>query len=138
LSEQQTEQEVLAGKVRLLLDIFRRPDGKELTFPEIETKLAERGVSISRSRWQRLLAGSTMFRPDSGLLTALADVFDVDAVYLLKRDAEIDERIEAELALTRSARLAEVQSFAARTLGTVSPDALKELSAILDRYQVEK
>ena len=62
-----------------------------------------------------------------------AAFFDVDADFLVGSDgAEVPPRVSAQLDLVRSMRAAKVKSYAARTLGDISPKALQAISRFLD------
>lgn len=130
-----TDAEVLAAKVALLLDVIRSPSGDIYTFREIENGLRPYGVELSRTRWQRLKIGSPDGRWDDDLKRALAKFFDIDAGYLLERAGDLPKQVEAELKVIRAMKYAEVENFAARTLGPISPEALDELTAVLDKYR---
>jgi hypothetical protein len=68
---------------------------------------------------------------DPDLLAALADFFGVSADFLL-RNGPVPDRLEAQLNLIRAMRLSKVRSFAARTLGDVSPRTLNAITQFLD------
>lgn len=133
--DDRSDNEVLAAKIALLLDVIRSPSGEIYTFREIEDGLSRYGVDLSRTRWHRLKVGSADGRWDVELKTAFSKFFDIDPGYLMERSGDLPKRVEAELNLVRAMRLAEVESFAARTLGEVSPEALNELTAVLAKYR---
>ena len=71
---------------------------------------------------------------DPKLLTALSGLFQVDPSYLLGSDgAEVPERIDAQLEFVKSLRAARVKTFAARTLGDVSPETLRAITEYLNQ-----
>lgn len=133
--DNRSDNEVLAAKVALLLDVIRSPGGEIYTFREIEAGLRKYGVNLSRTRWQRLKVGSPDGRWDDELKQAFSRFFDIDPGYLMERSGDLPQRVAAELNLVRAMKLAEVETFAARTLGEVTPDALDELTAVLSKYR---
>ena len=70
---------------------------------------------------------------DPAVFEGLAAYFDVDTAFLLGADgATTPERVTAQLDLVRSMRAAKVKSYAARTLGDISPKALHAITKFLD------
>ena len=70
---------------------------------------------------------------DPALFEGLATFFDVDAAFLLGEDgAATPAKVSAQLDLVRAMRAAKVKSYAARTLGDISPKALQAISRFLD------
>lgn len=124
----------LARRLNLLLDVAVAERGKPVTFREIQAELAARGVKLSRARWFYMKDGRGRLVSDPALLTALCDIFNVDASYLLQgNDADLPERIDSQLEFVRSLRAARVKSFAVRTLGDVSPETLRAISEYLNK-----
>ncbi|WP_194396238.1 hypothetical protein [Microbacterium atlanticum] len=122
----------LAKRLRLLLDVSTAESGAEPTYSEISAFLEARGTSLSRSRWTYMVNGHRYVR-DPLIVDGLAAFFDVDAPFLLgDEDAPTPEKVNAQLDLIRSMRAARVKSYAARTLGDVSPKALQAISKYLD------
>ena len=75
---------------------------------------------------------------DPAIVDGLAAFFDVDAPFLMGDDgAGTPEKVSAQLDLIRSMRAARVKSYAARTLGDVSPKALKAISKFLDEEMTQ-
>ena len=115
----------LAKRLRLLLDVAIAESGIEPTYSQIAAYLGERGTNLSRSRWT--------YMQDPEVFEGLASFFDVDADFLVGSDgAEVPARVSAQLDLVRSMRAAKVKSYAARTLGDISPKALQAISRFLD------
>ncbi|KHK98834.1 hypothetical protein LK09_08140 [Microbacterium mangrovi] len=130
--ESKAAAEDLAKRLRLLLDVAITETGAEPTHAQIAAFVQDRGVNLSRSRWTYMVNGHRYVQ-DRRLFEALADFFDVDAAFLVgDDDAPMPARVRAQLDLVRSMRAAKVKSYAARTLGDVSPDALKAISRFLD------
>ena len=121
---------LLSQRLRLLVDLHYVEHGVELKYGEVAAALERQGISLSRARWSYMLNGHrTVDDPD--LLAALADFFSVSADFLL-RNGPVPDRLEAQLNLIRAMRLSKVRSFAARTLGDVSPRTLNAITQFLD------
>ena len=129
-----TPQAELARRLNLLLDVVVAERGKPITFREVHAELAARGVAISRARWFYMKDGTGRLVSDPPLLRAICEIFRVDASYLLDGGtADLPERIDSQLEFVRSLRAARVKSFAARTLGDVSPETLRAITEYLNR-----
>jgi transcriptional regulator with XRE-family HTH domain len=129
-----TPQAELARRLNLLLDVAVAERGKPVTFREVQEQLASRGVKLSRARWFYMKDGTGRLVSDPELLTALCEIFKVDPSYLLpESDGELPERIDSQLEFVKSLRAARVKSFAARTLGDVSPETLRRISEYLNK-----
>jgi len=121
---------VLSQRLRLLVDLYCVEHGVELKYGEVAAALERQGVSLSRARWSYMLNGHrTVDDPD--LLAGLAEFFGVSADFLL-RNGPVPDRLEAQLDLIRAMRVSKVRSFAARTLGDVSPRTLNAITQFLD------
>ena len=121
---------VLSQRLRLLVDLYCVEHGVELKYGEVAAALQKQGVSLSRARWSYMLNGHrTVDDPD--LLAGLAEFFGVSADFLL-RNGPVPDRLEAQLDLIRAMRVSNVRSFAARTLGDVSPRTLNAITQFLD------
>ena len=68
---------------------------------------------------------------DPHLLRGLAEFFGVSADFLLS-NGPMPDRLAAQLDLIRAMRVSKVRSFAARTLGDVSPRTLSAITQFLD------
>jgi hypothetical protein len=124
--------EDLAKRLRLLLDVAIAETGSEPTFSQIAAFLEERGTNLSRSRWTYMVNGHRYVQ-DRTLFEGLAKFFDVDPAFLMgEHGVETPTRVSAQLDLVRSMRAARVKSYAARTLGDISPNALQAISKFLD------
>jgi len=129
--------EDLAKRLRLLLDVSIAESGAEPTYAQIASFLEARGANLSRSRWTYMVNGHRYVR-DPAIVDGLAAFFDVDAPFLLGEEgAPTPERVNAQLDLVRSMRAAKVKSYAARTLGDVSPKALHAISKFLDEEMTQ-
>lgn len=130
--ESNTAAEDLAKRLRLLLDVAVAETGSEPTYSQIAAFLEQRGTNLSRSRWTYMVNGHRYVQ-DPALFEGLADFFDVDAAFLMGAEgAETPAKVSAQLDLVRSMRAARVKSYAARTLGDISPNALRAISKFLD------
>lgn len=123
--------ETLARKVNLLHDVIMSDTGKPFEYLQVRDAAQEAGYYISRTRWSLLRQGKEQVMTDDAL-RAIATVFDVDAEYLLQDDGELPVQVEAELELIKSLRRAEVLNFAARLLGPVDPETLREIAKLLE------
>jgi len=124
--------EELAKRLRLLLDVSIAESGEEPTYSQIAAFLQTRGVSLSRSRWTYMVNGHR-FVQDRALFEALSDYFEVDPAFLAGgADVPMPAKVAAQLDLVRAMRAAKVKSYAARTLGDISPEALQAITRFLD------
>ena len=124
--------EDLAKRLRLLLDVAVAETGSEPTHSQIAAFLEQRGTNLSRSRWTYMVNGHRYVQ-DPALVEGLAEFFDVDTAFLAGAEgAETPAKVAAQLDLVRSMRAARVKSYAARTLGDISPNALQAISKFLD------
>lgn len=128
-----SSQAQLARRLNLLLDVVVAERGKPVTFREVQAELEGRGIKLSRARWFYMKEGTGRLVSDPVLLGGLCDIFNVDPSYLTGDDAELPERIDSQLEFVKSLRAARVKSFAARTLGDVSPETLRVISEYLNR-----
>ncbi|MGP4033730.1 hypothetical protein [Pseudarthrobacter sp. 1C304] len=124
--------EELSRRLEILLDVVVAEGGEPYKFADIQEALTAKGISLSRARWFYMREGTGATVTDRKLLSALADFFGVPAGYLLDSDPELPARVEAQLKLLKAMRIAEVQSFAARALGDLSPAATEAIAKILE------
>ena len=130
--ESKTAAEDLAKRLRLLLDVAVAETGSEPTFTQIAVFLEGRGMNLSRSRWTYMVNGHRYVQ-DRPLFEGLAAFFDVDPEFLAgEAGAETPAKVSAQLDLVRAMRAARVKTYAARTLGDISPNALQAISRFLD------
>lgn len=131
--ESQAAADDLAKRLRLLMDVVVAESGSEPTYSQIADHLRDRGVNLSRSRWTYMVNGHRYVQ-DPAIFEGLASFFDVDAAFLTgEHGAATPEKVSAQLDLVRSMRAAKVKSYAARTLGDISPKALQAISKFLDK-----
>lgn len=128
--EQQRRAEMLASRLRTLMDIVSARTGEEVTFAEIEEYLQSREITLGRSRWSYIL-NAHRYTDDVRLVDAISDFFEVPHGFL-RGEKEL-EMVAAELDLVRAMRARKVRTFAARTLGDLSPEALGAITKILDK-----
>ncbi|TFD16809.1 hypothetical protein [Cryobacterium sp. TMT4-10] len=130
--ESKTAAEDLAKRLRLLLDVAVAESGSEPTFTQIAAFLQERDLNLSRSRWTYMVNGHRYVQ-DRPLFEGLAAFFDVDPEFLAgEAGVETPGKVSAQLDLVRAMRAARVKTYAARTLGDISPNALQAISRFLD------
>lgn len=130
--EGQAAADDLAKRLRLLMDVAEAESGTEPTYSQIADFLKERGTNLSRSRWTYMINGHRYVQ-DHAVFEGLAAYFDVDTAFLMgEDDAVTPEKVAAQLDLVRSMRAAKVKSYAARTLGDISPKALQAITKFLD------
>ncbi|TFD52184.1 hypothetical protein E3T55_06900 [Cryobacterium frigoriphilum] len=123
--ENKTAAEDLAKRLRLLFDVAVAEIGSEPT-------CKQRGTNLSRSRWTYIVNGHRYVQ-DAPLFEGLAAYFDVDPAFLAgQAGAEIPAKVSAQLDLVRAMRAARVKTYAARTLGDISPNALQAISRFRD------
>ncbi|MFX1821798.1 hypothetical protein PV768_18625 [Pseudarthrobacter sp. CC4] len=133
-SSEPSPQAELARRLNLLLDVVVAERGQPVTFREVQDKLAEKGIKLSRARWFYMKDGTGRLVSDPALLGALCEIFNVDPAYLLNDDdSDLPQRIDSQLEFVKSLRAARVKTFAARTLGDVSPETLQAITEYLNR-----
>src|SRR6478609_10733905 len=124
----------LALRLNLLLDVVVAERGQAVTFREVQQKLQSRGIKLSRARWFYMKDGTGRLVSDPALLGALCEIFNVDPAYLLGSEAaDLPQRIDSQLEFVKSLRAARVKTFAARTLGDVSPETLRAITEYLNK-----
>ncbi|SDH42193.1 hypothetical protein [Microbacterium sp. 77mftsu3.1] len=119
----------LANRLRLLMDLAEAGEKTEVTYADIAEYLTSRGISMSRARWSYLINGHRLVE-DVELLNALSDFFEVPHGYI--HGEEEPEQVTSSLNLVRAMRAAKVKRYAARTLGDLSPVALRAITQILE------
>lgn len=128
--------EILSRRLRLLMDVMEAERGNEPTFSEIAAFLKERGVNLSRSRWTYMINGHRDIK-NQAVFDGLAEFFGVPADFISGANDDKPDKVIAQLDLVRAMRKAEVKSFAARTLGDVSPEALEAITEYLDTHMAK-
>lgn len=135
--QNQAAADLLAKRLRLLLDVKATENGSEPSYSEIAAFLKERGTSLSRSRWTYMVNGHRKV-DDPQVFEGLAEYFDVDVEFLTgNSDVSAPDKVNAQLDLVRSMRAARVKSYATRTLGDLSPKTLEAISKFLDEEMAE-
>lgn len=128
--QQREATELLANRLRTLLDVAEARTGNEVTFTAISEYLTGRGINLSRARWSYIL-NAHRYVDDPQLLDALSDYFEVPHGYL-RGEQDAPEIVTAQLDLVRAMRAAKVRTYAARTLGDLSPETLGAITKYLD------
>lgn len=127
----------LSKRLRLALDRAQMHRGGEtVPFSEVQSFLASKDVSISRSRWAYFLQGSEIQTKDRALLTALSEFLKVPEDYFFTE--EISPSLTPDIELVIAMRAAQVQNFAARALGDLAPEALAAISGVLRDIENER
>lgn len=135
--ENQAAADLLAKRLRLLLDVKTAETGTEPSHSVIAAFLKERGVNLSRSRWTYMVNGHRKV-DDPLVCEGLAEFFDVDVAFLTgDSDASAPDKVNAQLDLVRAMRAARVKSYATRTLGDLSPRTLEAITKFLDEEIAE-
>lgn len=129
----------LASKLRRLLDVHRRPDGKKFTLRDLEAAIPaataddpEGPVSVSYSYLSQLLSGART-NPTADVLRGLIRFFDVPPAYFLGRLDEVDD-VEADLDLREAMRVTGVREIAVRA-AKLSPAQKRALAAFLSHLE---
>lgn len=135
--QNQAAADLLAKRLRLLLDVKTAETGAEPSYSEIAAFLKERGVNLSRSRWTYMVNGHRKV-DDPLVFEGLAEFFDVDVAFLTgDSDVSAPAKVNAQLDLVRAMRAARVKSYATRTLGDLSPKTLEAITKFLDEEITE-
>ncbi|QBE47691.1 hypothetical protein [Leucobacter triazinivorans] len=135
--QNQAAADLLAKRLRLLLDVKTAESGTEPSHSVIAAFLKERGVNLSRSRWTYMVNGHRKV-DDPLVVEGLAEFFDVDVAFLTgDSDVSAPAKVNAQLDLVRAMRAARVKSYATRTLGDLSPKTLEAITKFLDEEITE-
>lgn len=135
--QNQAAADLLAKRLRLLLDVKTAETGTEPSHSVIAAFLKERGVNLSRSRWTYMVNGHRKV-DDPLVFEGLAEFFDVDVAFLTgDSDVSAPDKVNAQLDLVRAMRAARVKSYATRTLGDLSPKTLEAITKFLDEEITE-
>lgn len=135
--QNQAAADLLAKRLRLLLDVKTAETGTEPSHSVIAAFLKERGVNLSRSRWTYMVNGHRKV-DDPLVFEGLAEFFDVDVAFLTgDSDVSAPDKVNAQLDLVRAMRAARVKSYATRTLGDLSPKTLEAITRFLDEEITE-
>lgn len=130
---QQQKKERLADRMGILMDIWEADNNAPLTYQDVAGALNEQGIHLSRTRWSYLVNGTGSLVTDQELLKALAEsVFKVPASYLCDLSSEAPPEVEARKDFLVKMRKLKVKNFAARNLGTMSPETLETITKIID------
>ncbi|WP_198553695.1 hypothetical protein [Microbacterium hominis] len=128
--------EMLANRLRTLLDAAEATRGSEVTFGEIAEYLSTKGITLSRARWSYMINGHRLV-DDPELLDGISSFFEVPNGYL-RGEAILPDQVAAQLDLVRALRAAKVRNFAARTLGDQSPETLRAIIEFLDNEEAAR
>jgi hypothetical protein len=127
----------LARKLNLLMDAAET-EGRKITYNDIRDAMAEAGTPLSRARWHYMRKGTGPEVKKADLLRNLAVFFGVHPDYLLEGQADLPERVEAQMDLLAAMRANKVRNFAARQLDGLSPETLLQIRDIIDEQLADK
>jgi hypothetical protein len=129
--ELESPQQGLARRLNLVLDLLVAEGDTPVTFRALADELQRGGISLSRARWAYMVSGNGPLVTDRQLISAIADVLDIDPQYLLD-GTELPAHVDARLDGLRELRMRRVRDFAARSLIDVAPDTLRSITRLLD------
>lgn len=133
LLTQQQKKERLAERMGILVDIWESDNGTALTYAHVEEALSVQGFHLSRTRWSYLINGTGSLVRDQELLKGIAEhVFKVPATYLSDLTSDVPPEVEARMEFLIKLRKLKVKNFAARNLGSMSPETLRTITEIID------
>lgn len=132
----QQRTEMLANRLRTLLDAAEATRGSEVTFAEISDYLATKSITLSRARWSYMINAHRLV-DDTVLLDGISSFFAVPNGYL-RGETILPDKVAAQLDLVRALRASKVRSFAARTLGDHSPETLRAIIEFLDNEEAAR
>lgn len=99
---------------------------------DLLTQMQEQGIDISSDLWEALTAGVGRLRVNRTTLSSLATFFDVDPGFLMAPDTDPQaDRAEAQLELRAALRESGGGRLGMRSLGDVSPNALRAIARSL-------
>lgn len=120
------------GRRLKLIAASPRLDGSAFEADELIDQLAARGVMLERSEWSALRRGNGPTDVRSRLLEGVADYAGLPPAYLLDlTDHEAQESAEAQLDFRSALVDSGADSISARTVGDVSPAALRAIAQSL-------
>lgn len=109
-----------------------RGDGSAFDAADLVHDLAGRGIPFTVEEWEDLLAGQGGPSVRSRVLTATAAYTNIDDEYLLDLDDDsAREHTEAQFEFRSALRDSGADSLAARSVGDVSPSALRAIARSL-------
>jgi transcriptional regulator with XRE-family HTH domain len=118
----------LTRRLRLLVETVAGDDAVA-AYRKILPALTRTHARVSPAEWRAALEGELSLTFEA--LSAIADGLGVPTGYLTRRDIELTDRVEAEFALANAMSEAGATRMAAR--GHLSPDALREIAALVSR-----
>lgn len=122
----------LARRLNLALDYRELTDGLRPTYTDVSAYVRSHGGSLSRARWQHMLAGDRGNIREAALLESLETLFGLESGYLT---GELDRSmlVDAHAELISTLRAKRVTSFAARTLNQpLSEEAIRAIQRIVE------
>ncbi|MFK4637144.1 hypothetical protein [Paenarthrobacter histidinolovorans] len=121
----------LARRVELLLEAFYPGETADAVSATVIAGVDEKGGQLSQEDWDAICKGAPS-TCDEATLVALSEVLGVTVPYLSTRDAERDERVEAQLELLAVLKEHKVESFRACGLGqTPTAEEIRHIGAMI-------
>ncbi|MWV75910.1 hypothetical protein [Rathayibacter rathayi] len=121
----------LARLLALLRDAEELTKGRRSEFAEVSAFLADRGVTLLRSRWQYMLSGSRRSVTDPRLFAGLAEFYGVDVAAFSATSPPVPPELDELLPQILEMRRRDLQVMAARMFDGVSPDVSRRISEAL-------
>ncbi|MBN9214790.1 MAG: hypothetical protein J0J04_08240 [Microbacterium sp.] len=134
--DQQQRADLMASRLRTLLDAAEATTGSKVTYTELSEHLAAKGITLSRARWSYMTNGHRLV-DDAELLDGISAYFDVPNGYL-RGEANLPDKTAAKLDLVRAMRDAEVRTFATRMYGDLAPETLNAIINIIDNQEAAR
>lgn len=128
--DQERRAEILARRLRTLLDIAEVTTGAKVTHGELAEHLAAHGLTLSRARWSYMVNGHRLV-DDPGLLEEISAFFDVPSGYLCAGEP-LPPASAQKLDLVRALRDDEVRAFATKMYAELAPEKLGAIIAAID------
>lgn len=117
------------GRRLKAVSVAPRADGSKFEKTQLLDELAARGLSVSAGEWRDLVSGHNDGSVRVRLLEAVAEYATVPAAYLLDlAAADAFEAADAQLEFRKAIRDSGADSISARTVGDVSPAALRAIA----------
>lgn len=120
------------GRRLKLVGASPRLDGSTFEADELIQQLAARGVVLERSEWSALKRGNGPADVRSRLLEGVAEYAGLPSAYLVDlTNGEVQDSAEAQLDFRSALVSSGADSISARTVGDVSPAALRAIAQSL-------
>lgn len=128
----------LARRLTFLAAAPTSSDARAFNVDELVAYVQDRSLDFTAETWTSLLTQAGTIRLGLRLLDAVAEYFDVEPPYLRStRDAELAERVEAEVDLDRALMETGATSVSARALGGTSVKQLQAIARAIRSIETE-